>query len=209
MITGCVGNVNDNMDDNTNAERGTTGNSSQCDHSDLKEKKMETKGDVLRHVEIEPDTLSSEYDADLTATVLRDSITTEHTARVRVLFVHTGNEPQAYTFGDNPPFTNRWDDRDEHVWALDVVEEEHELVSEECWAVEEETIGKDDVATSEEFQHCEALYTDLDLWQLWRGDDDQCMPTGTYRFEQQYDVGKLAEADDSFRWGFDLSISEP
>lgn len=160
----------------------------------------------LRSVSVEQrDSLEQGLGARLDVELLKSTITSDHTAVMEVSIVNTGESNRTYQFGPIPVFsaTASTDDR----WLL-VKPEQLERPSDGCWSHPKSKKEPGALATVRELAPGESAARTFELWSNSRLTEESCLPTGEYRFEDEYRVRQSDEKDDEFAWGFTLQVRE-
>lgn len=160
----------------------------------------------LRNVSVEQrDSLEQKLQTHLDAKLLNSRITSSHTAVVEVSIENTGESKRTYQFGPVPVFsaTASTDDR----WLL-VKPDQLERPTDGCWSHPKSKKEPGALATVLELAPGESATRTFELWSNSRLTRDNCMPTGEYRFEDEYHVRRPDEEDDEFVWGFTVKIRE-
>lgn len=189
---------------------GNSGCISQTVRSVANETETMRSPDVIRSIEItEQGDIPGEIEADLTAEVVEPTVTSDHTATVRITFTNRG-EKRDFTFGALPPFTvTESMERNPGILLLDP-EVDYEKPRPDCWRppTSSHAAGYNAVAKIVTLGQNESVKREAELWgSPANADQDICLPTGEFRFERDYEFGFLDIPP--FMWGFTVSLSSP
>jgi hypothetical protein len=147
--------------------------------------------------------IPEEYGFDIDATVLEARITTDHTASVRITVENERDEARRISDGDRKLFSTLTSA--EHGLLL-LDREASPLRSPGCWRP---VFGQ---SSSMALRIAEIppegkSAIDLRVWGESGVSLDDCLPTGTFRFDTTYHL-LGAEGEQEFDWGFALSVDE-
>lgn len=162
--------------------------------------------EAFRSVSVEQqDSLKQKLQTRLNVELLQSHITSSQTAVVEVSIMNTGESKRTYQFGPVPVFsaTTSTDDQ----WLL-VNPDELERPTDGCWSHPKNKKEPGALATVQELVPGESATRTFELWSNSRSAGENCMPTGEYRFEDEYRIRRSDEEDAEFVWGFTLRIRE-
>lgn len=149
------------------------------------------------------DDVPAEAAVDLSVDLLRERITAERTASLRIRFRNAADETRRIGFGVRRPFTTMRSDDDR--WLL-LENPDFQPVSATCWEPPPDvTVGHPLKLVYAKLDPDETVVGEYELW--GNGNDDACMPVGEVRFAQTYQLYEWPVGD--FEWGFGLSITAP
>lgn len=160
----------------------------------------------LRSVSVERrDSLASRLQTQLNVELPKSNITPEHTAVIEVELVNASESKQTYEFGPVPVFSATAST--DSQWLL-VKPGQLDRPSDGCWSHPKSKKEPGALATRRELAPDESATRKFELWSNSRSAGDGCMPSGKYRFEDEYRVRRADGADSEFTWGFTLEIRE-
>lgn len=161
---------------------------------------------LLRRVTVaDRDAIPTVADVDLEVTMLEPTVTTEHTARLRVAFTNAAAGPREFTFGSGPPFTRFWslEPADGPELLLLPVDADHEKVAPDCWRPDTDVVlVARGVQRRLTLAPGETLDVERALWDSNRNEGDDFLVPGRYRFENGYGLPDGT----TFDWGFTLAV---
>lgn len=162
---------------------------------------------VLRTVAVsDTDPVPESVTGEFSVSLPRPTVTPERTASVRVEFTNRTETETTYVFGDYPPFTVLRSRESNPRVLLLPSDRTYEKPSPECWRPSgSSSIGVDGLAKQVTLDPDESVARTANLWGSPRNEEGVCLPTGTFRFEKQYEF----ESAESFVWGFALEIWAP
>lgn len=192
LLAGCVGSSRDDPADGDSNRPSTTRSTARS---------TTPPGDGHRVVSLAAsDDVPPAVPVDLTATVETAGITDDHTAQVRVAFRNAGDEPRRFGFGVHAPFTGGRSVDESWLLFPDMTVDG---LPGHCW---EPNRGLA-YPLKLEFRLLDPGETVARTYELWGSDeDDACLPTGRFRFEEEYDVYKGAV--EGFDWGFEVTVAD-
>ena len=165
------------------------------------------ESEVLRRVSVESGTVSDEHEVVLAATEIRKEATTRRPASVMVVLTNTASEPRSYTTGFRPTFSGVFSETSNPGLVLLSPDDGRERTRPNCWRPKLSP-GIPESANTWSLGEAESSYVVLDLWD--DPDNDNCLPPGTYRFEDDYEVDDGASDDPvSVTFGFEMSVEAP
>lgn len=165
------------------------------------------ESEVLRRVSVESGTVSNEHEVVLSASVLREEATTRQPATVMVVLTNTASEPRSFTTGFRPTFSGVYSESSNQGLVVLSPDEDRERVDSNCWRPKLSP-GIPESASTWSLREAESSYVVLELWD--DPDNDDCLPPGTYRFEDDYEVGPIGgDERASVTLGFELSVEAP
>lgn len=205
--TGCVGNSTSSGESTTTSvSTATTETKTDASTERTMTGSSPSDTELLRSVSVERrDSLASRLQTQLNVELPKSNITPDHTAVVEIKLVNVSKSKQTYEFGPLSVFsaTASTDNR----WLL-VEPEQLERPSDQCWSHPKSKKEPGALATRRELAPDESATRKFELWSNSRSVEDDCMPPGEYRFEDEYHVRRTDEADSEFTWGFTLKIRE-
>lgn len=162
-----------------------------------------SNGEPLARASIESTDDPSENDVSPSVEVVEPSITTDHTARLRVTLTNDGDDPVEVESGRRKVFGAFYSEGDAPKLLLASFDWSLESVGETCWRPEGR-VEPSDVVASYRLAAGERVSLDAEVWDA-PSNEGMCLQAGTYRFEHEYHLGPDGSSSE-FTWGFDLSV---
>ncbi len=218
-LAGCSGSGDGGSNDDGSADDGGSGDGGQDDDGPGTATTSTTPtpepAPTLRRVSVAAtDDLDREFGTSLTAETVEPTVTTDHTAVLRVTLTNDADIQRSYvttgravffgpTSGGGIPLTVLLE-------SPDGTDPGDRRVREDCWRLED-GIAFETVERNVVLEGGESASVDLAVWGHHKNTSEECLPTGTYRFETEYDAlpvdgdGKAP----NFPWGFEIEITDP
>lgn len=163
--------------------------------------------EVLRRVSVESGTVADEHEVVLSASSIREEVTTRQPASVMVVLTNTASEPRSFTTGFRPTFSGVYSEASNPGLVLLSPDEDRERTGPNCWRPKLSP-GIPESGNTWSLREAESSYMVLELWD--DPDNDDCLPPGTYRFEDDYEVDATGTDERaSVTLGFELSVEVP
>lgn len=163
----------------------------------------------LREVTVVSGTVSAEHEAVLSAAMVEEDVTPEHPARVLVVLTNTADRNREFETGTKMGFGTVYSDGAPPALALLSPDRDVERAAPGCW-VPAEPPGVPETLNSAGLNPGESAYAVLDVWGH-PGNADPCLPTGAYRFVEEYEADPPAGGGSqiNFSLAVTLAVTNP
>lgn len=161
---------------------------------------------VLRRASLERvDESPSNPNLEFSVEMIEPTVTTEHTARIRVQMKNVDDEPISVstTYREVFPAMISMGDQPQLALVRPDSPDGYEKVSETCWRPTTSLVRFDGVKETT-LSPDERESVVLELWDSPENTGD-CMRPGTYRFVSSYETDR---ADYPFEWGFSIRLAD-
>lgn len=161
----------------------------------------------LREVTVVSGTVSAEHGAVLSAAMVEEDVTPEHPAQVLVVLTNTADHERSFEVGGRPAFgTLRSEESDPGLLLLSS-DREVERAAPDCWRPREPPPVFEPL-NSAGLRPGGSAFVVLEVWGQ-AGNEGTCLPPGSYRFTDEYDVRALDETEETtVALGFALSVTD-